>query len=262
MVKTCLKIKIFYGILLFIIFCARTDKVVEVIDGDTFKTKKGQTVRLLGINAPEMSEHGGDIAKDFLMLLISNRTVRLVRDITDKDSYGRYLRYVYLDGEFINGEMIRLGYAEARFYPPDTLYKKKLEELERIAARNRRGLWSFAVFQFPDTVGVPARKFFKEEAKSEVISWRDAAKYYGKIKTVEGWIVVSNNTGKVCFLNFHRDWKKYFTAVIFSSDFSKFPAHPEDYYLNHKVRITGLIKEYKGKPEIILKSPAQIEIIE
>jgi micrococcal nuclease len=79
--------------------------------------------------------------------------------------------------------------------------------------------------------------------------------------TVEGTIVVSNNTGKVCFLNFDRDWKNNFTAVIFASDFASFPAHPEDYYLNRTVQVTGLIKEYKGKPEIIVKSPSQIKIV-
>jgi micrococcal nuclease len=63
-------------------------------------------------------------------------------------------------------------------------------------------------------------------------------------------------------LNFHKDWRKYFTTVIFSSDFDKFPPFPEEYYLHRVVRITGLIKEYRGKPEIILKSPSQIEIIE
>jgi DNA/RNA endonuclease YhcR with UshA esterase domain len=32
--------------------------------------------------------------------------------------------------------------------------------------------------------------------------------------------------------------------------------------LHKKVKVTGLIKQYKGKPEIILKSTNQIEIIE
>ncbi|MHA1285651.1 MAG: thermonuclease family protein, partial [Promethearchaeota archaeon] len=64
-----------------------------------------------------------------------------------------------------------------------------------------------------------------------------------------------------CFLNFHKNWKRYFTAVIFASDFHKFPPNPEDYYLNKGVKVYGLIKEYQGKPEIILKSPEQIKVI-
>lgn len=97
---------------------------------------------------------------------------------------------------------------------------------------------------------------------SDIISWKDADKYYGQYKTVEGTIVATKNTGRVCFLNFHKNWRKYFTAVIFASSFHKFPPNPEIYYLNRKVRVSGVIKEYKGKPEIILESPSQIKIIE
>lgn len=259
------KFKIHFLLLTFLyifLTCAKTNKVTEVIDGDTFKTENGESIRLLGVNTPEMTDSGGDIAKDFLTLLILHTNVRLEKDITDRDDYGRLLRYVYMNGKFVNAELVRMGYAETRFYPPDTIHKRELESLEKIAVRNERGLWSFSVFQLPDTTGAYVKRFPKEKAKLEIISWRDAAKYYGETKTVEGKIVASNNTGKVCFLNFHKNWRKYFTAVIFSSDFDKFPPNPEDYYLKRRVRVKGLIKEYKGKPEIILKSPSQIEIIE
>ncbi len=95
----------------------------------------------------------------------------------------------------------------------------------------------------------------------QVISWQDAAKHYGEYTTVEGTIVVTHNSGKACFLNFHPDYKRYFTAVIFASDFSRFPAYTENYYYGKKVHVSGYIKEYKGKPEIILNDPSQIEIL-
>lgn len=94
------------------------------------------------------------------------------------------------------------------------------------------------------------------------ISWRDADKHYGEYVTVEGTIVVTHNSGRACFLNFHPNYKRYFSAVIFASDFSRFPNDPENYYNNKKVRVSGYIKEYKGKPEIILRNPNQIKIIE
>jgi len=249
-------------LLFLLMWCVKTENAVEIIDGDTFKTESGETVRLLGINAPETGNPGADIAKDFLALLVLNRAVRLEKDATDKDDYGRSLRYVYVDGLFVNAELVRMGYAETRFYPPDTAHKRTLEGLEKIAVKNSRGLWAFAVFQEPDTTGAPTKLFTGKEHTAEIVSWQDAHKYYGHTKTVEGTIVAANNTGKVCFLNFHKDWRRYFTAVIFSSDFDKFPSYPEEYYLNRMVRVTGLIKEYRGKPEIILKSPSQIEIIE
>ena len=96
---------------------------------------------------------------------------------------------------------------------------------------------------------------------AQVISWQDAANYYGKYATVEGTIVATHNSGKACFLNFHSDYKRYFTAVIFASAFSRFPANPENYYYEKKVRVSGYIKEYNGKPEIILNNSSQIEIL-
>ena len=93
------------------------------------------------------------------------------------------------------------------------------------------------------------------------VRWDEADKYYGQTVTVTGKIVGAHNSGKACFLNFHQNWKKYFTAVIFASDFSKFPTNPEEYYLNKEVKITGFVKEYQGKPEIILKDPTQIQIV-
>jgi len=102
----------------------------------------------------------------------------------------------------------------------------------------------------------------RQPAGTQVISWQDAVKHYGEYATVEGTIVATHNSGKACFLNFHPDYKRYFTAVIFASAFSRFPANPENYYYGKKVRVSGNIKEYKGKPEIILNDPSQIEILE
>ena len=95
----------------------------------------------------------------------------------------------------------------------------------------------------------------------QVIVWQDAGKYYGKNVIVEGTIVGSYNSGKVCFLNFHPDYKHHFTVVIFASAFPRFPANPENYYMGKKIRVSGYIKEYQGKPEIILNDPGQIEVL-
>jgi len=82
-----------------------------------------------------------------------------------------------------------------------------------------------------------------------------------KVIFVKFQVADSKNTGKACFLNASENWKKYFTVVIFQSDYYKFPAEPEKYYYGKKIRVKGTLKEYQGKPEIILKSPAQVEII-
>jgi len=101
----------------------------------------------------------------------------------------------------------------------------------------------------------------RSETDTEVISWRRAAKYVGEYVTVEGRIVGTHNSGKACFLNFHPDWRQSFTAVIFASRFDQFPPKPEDFYRGKNVRVTGAIREYDGRPEMILDSPDQIKVL-
>ncbi len=93
------------------------------------------------------------------------------------------------------------------------------------------------------------------------ISWEEAGNYYGQKVRVRGRVVAASNTGRVCFLNFHRNWRRYFTVVIFASSFDRFPEPPEKYYLGREIRVLGVVKEYRGKPEIVVESPEQIEIL-
>jgi len=100
-----------------------------------------------------------------------------------------------------------------------------------------------------------------EKNNGRRISWELAGKYVGKRVTVQGKIVRSFNSGKACFLNFHRNFTRYMSLTIFENAFRKFPFQPEKYYLNKTVRVRGKIRRYEGRPEIVVESPGQIEII-
>ncbi len=93
------------------------------------------------------------------------------------------------------------------------------------------------------------------------ISWRDAAKHIGQFVTVEGTIVRTRNTGKACFLNFHPNWRETLALVIFARNFDAFPPEPEKLYRGKKVRVRGVIVKYEDRPEIILESPDDIEVL-
>ena len=68
--------------------------------------------------------------------------VRLEQDISETDEYERLLRYVYVDATFVNAELVKLGLAEARGYPPDTKYQDLLEQREKEARQAGRGMWA------------------------------------------------------------------------------------------------------------------------
>lgn len=93
------------------------------------------------------------------------------------------------------------------------------------------------------------------------IDYKNAFKYSGKYVETEGTIAASYNNGRICYLNFDRDYKKYVALVIFADSYKKFPEKPEKYYLNKNIRVEGRIKEYKGRLEIVLGSPEQIKIL-
>jgi endonuclease YncB( thermonuclease family) len=96
----------------------------------------------------------------------------------------------------------------------------------------------------------------------DIIPWDQVGNYIGKYMSVEGKIARTHNSGKVCFLNFHNNWTRYFSLVIFDNAFHRFPEKPEEFYLNEFVRVKGKIKKFRGRPEIVLNSPNQIEIID
>ena len=224
----------------------------SVTDGDTFRLETGETVRLIGIDAPELSQPGGKESRQYLARLVLNKGITLEKGFEDRDKYNRLLRFVYIDDVCINEEMIRQGYAEARYLTSNDPIREYYIQLEIKAEIAKTGLWSKNIFQ--------PRSNLKWEENIPIIDWSIAHKYLNQYVIVEGTIVNTYNSGNVCFLNFHTDYQ-HFTAVIFACDFPGFTMPPEVFYLGKKVQIIGIIKEYNGSPEIIVKTPDQIKII-
>lgn len=122
-------------------------KVVRVVDGDTIELETGEKVRYIGINTPETvspkvaPECFGKEASTKNKELVEGQFVRLVKDVSEKDRYGRLLRYVYVGDIFVNDYLVREGFASSSTYPPDVKYQKKFLEAEKDARENKRGLW-------------------------------------------------------------------------------------------------------------------------
>ena len=126
--------------------------VERVIDGDTIRVRSegaSYTVRLLGVDTPETKrptktvEYCGREASAFTKAHLEGKTVTLARDRPGDtvDRYGRWLRYVLLDGDNFNARLIREGYAHAyRLFP----FSKRTEfiQLEEQARRRGIGLWN------------------------------------------------------------------------------------------------------------------------
>lgn len=122
-------------------------RVVRVIDGDTIDVEingAAETVRYLAVDTPEMHARNpvpGRNAADYNWALVEGARVELVRDVSDRDEFGRLLRFVKVDGVLINYVLVRGGYATAFIREPDVMCVELFEAAMLAAYRERLGIW-------------------------------------------------------------------------------------------------------------------------
>lgn len=261
-------------------------RVSHVIDGDTFVLEDGKKVRMIGIDTPETVDPRKDVqffGKEAALKLrewINGKDVCLRMDIDrtqDIDRYGRLLRYVWIytkaeeapsgedlvKGFFVNAELIKQGYAFAYTRYPFQ-YLEEFRLYERQARENNLGLWDRERYTEWQNLIEENKAMALTCGESETICPEDAINHIGKRKTVRFFVKKSYDSGKAVFLNSKNDYKDSdnFSTVIFDKDRDKFPPSPSDYYWGKTVDVTGIIKKYQGRAEIILEKPSQIRIVD
>jgi micrococcal nuclease len=109
--------------------------VEKVIDGDTIIVKMNNIlyeVRYIGVNTPEFDspqEAAAQVATDINRELLEGKIIWMVKDVREMDKYQRLLRFVFIGDTFVNYELVRLGVAEVKDYPPDLSCQKLFKEL-------------------------------------------------------------------------------------------------------------------------------------
>ena len=118
---------------------------IRVVDGDTaiFRIEgEDRRIRYIGINTPEK---GQDYSWDATIyneeLLSSAGAIWLYKDVSDTDRYNRLLRYVVVEGKFVNYLLIENGYAQVMMVSPDVACADMFLEAQETARREKRGLW-------------------------------------------------------------------------------------------------------------------------
>ena len=126
--------------------------VSRVIDGDTIELNTGERLRYIGIDTPEINygktpECFAYKAKEFNKMLVGKKEIKIEKDVSEKDKFGRLLRYVYVKDEsttsaiFVNEYLVKQGYAVVSTYPPDIKYIEDLLLAQQEARENNRGFW-------------------------------------------------------------------------------------------------------------------------
>lgn len=263
-------------------------KVAKVFDGDTVKLDNGETVRLIGMDAPETHhpeipvQRFGEESAAFLSRMVQGAEVTLeIEPDEPKDVHGRTLAYVWKGDLLVNAEMLRKGYAYTY-----TLYafrrRAEFMALEQSARRAQVGLWHLSLrdgrianlVNRYEQLSLEGRVRLDEDLERLVqaypaepapppkpVPWGEAEAKVGERVTAEGEIVAAHNSGKACFLNFHEDFRRHLSVVIFASDLPRFPREPEAFYKGKRLRVTGVVQMHEGRPEIVVEDPKQVEVL-
>lgn len=119
----------------------QTFKVIEVIDGDTFRIEEGKEtrrVKLIGVNTPEAGKCFSSEAKDKLTELVSGKEIRLEDQFLDP--YGRIMANVFVGNKYINRAVLSAGLGRMDYY--ENPRKDELKEAYRDARSKKLGVFS------------------------------------------------------------------------------------------------------------------------
>ncbi|AYC34614.1 thermonuclease family protein [Pseudomonas cavernae] len=133
-------------------------KVQRVVDGDTLKLEDGRSVRLIGLNAPELAHQGrstepfAETARRRLQELVAanDNRVGLRLGQQAKDHYGRILAHAYdARGRNLEAELLAAGLGYQVAVAPNTALVVCQHAAEAEARQAGRGLWRQAPVQSP-----------------------------------------------------------------------------------------------------------------
>jgi len=122
--------------------------VRSVIDGDTVRLADGTSVRLLGVNTPELGHRGRSdepyavAATQLLRSLVpADGRMTLIPGQRREDRHGRRLGWLVLGGDNVAEHLLADGLAWAVAVPPDTSAWDCLRGLEQRARDAGLGIW-------------------------------------------------------------------------------------------------------------------------
>jgi micrococcal nuclease len=175
---------------------ATTTTVKRVVTGDTLVVESGQTIRLIGITAPEPPRDGktggfyAEEARKTLETLLIGHSVEVWLEnqnnmMRHKDKYGRQLAYLYIlpSRKLLNAEMLRAG--AGYFYSPhfiDAATKSYMLGAEYHAKKARVGVWSQTT-ESPEEIAKRQGRAYEEPPFVDAAPAAPAADAFPPIRT-------------------------------------------------------------------------------
>lgn len=166
-------------------------RVTRVIDGDALVLDTGQSVRLIGIEAPAPPRRNreGDVfateSRRMLEDMALGRQVRLYYGGLTRDRYDRALAQVVTDDKlgdplWLNLEMARRGGARGRVYADTAARNAPIMAADAEARLARRGLWKKRAYTIPSATNLP-KDFTRFQIVEGVVGARAATDEEGAV---------------------------------------------------------------------------------
>lgn len=219
--------------------------ITVVYDGDTIGVRLDsgdfEKVRLIGIDAPELGDdremvrYQAEISKRFAYSYLHRRKTRLTYDWEKRDKYGRLLAYVWTEDGMFNEIILRRGYASVFLkFPFKNEYRVRFKKAESLAREEKSGLWKD--FPYPVVDAHEAGCYLRRMC---AVRFR-----CGEIVERKNYILLKEKSGR-------------FSAFIYRKDMNGFPRL--ETLKNKRLRVSGMIEDYRGNPQMVLFSPLQLQ---
>jgi len=117
-------------------------KVKRVVSGHKIKLDSDDHVIYAGIRAPRHDDPFGETAIERNRELVEDERIRLRFDEQQKDKKGRFVGYIFANGELINVKLVEEGLAYVRLKSGERRFAKELLEAQSHARKAHRGIWS------------------------------------------------------------------------------------------------------------------------
>lgn len=207
-------------------------RVKHVYDGDTVKIERGDTIRILGMNTPEIAskyragEKGAIQAKQFLEKILkqSKNQVTVYFDNQIVDRYGRILAYIKTEkGIDVSKEMIKQGYAAAVAVRPNVSLANCYQRIELSARKKSLNNWAIVenwhitddnAAEFKGGFGIFATRIIEYAKKGKYYHFILANGYTMKVKSALATQIINMIGKKVLVRNWYS--KKIVSKKIFT----------------------------------------------
>ena len=245
--------------------------VVRVERNGVLVLSDGRAVSLEGIRLPE-----DDSRRDAALALLRDMTVGQSVTFTamppKEDRYDRIRAQGFSGRAWLQQALLEKGLARVAIAPDRNECAPDLYEAESRARGRHAGLWASSAneprqaetMRAPrrDEAASPSRRAEAPAAppRAEAASAPPPVPE-GSFQLVEGWVTRVTIAGGRTFIDFGSNGRQNFSAIVQPDDRHAFNGFDLEGLEAHKIRIRGIVQVYRGRPEIMLSNPAQIEVL-